>query len=61
MIPSRLAPRKVDDVFRPRAVIIRGSREREWGRYATRDDAEIAARQLRRHGFDARVTDRDAP
>jgi hypothetical protein len=36
-------------------VLIRGARLRDWPRYATRAEAEAAARKLRAHGFDATV------
>lgn len=38
-----------------RVVVVGINRSREWGKYAEREEAERNARQLRRHGFDARL------
>lgn len=38
---------------RPFAIVIIGSKRREWGRYQTRHEADGVASKLRAHGFDA--------
>ena len=46
---------------RPFAVVIRGTRRREWGRYATSIQADDQARALQKHGFDARAETAEQP